>query len=178
MNNYDHVRFENLLKDLCTAFDKPFTDDRVRVFWDVLKGAPYEYVATAIKNRIHEGGKFPQPFELKPRSVAEAANNYRPPKPEHTEPIHAHAQKCLFAYLQKHGAVSEASLKLILLAKTKITAQFREIYTEDKTVTGAEIRDRLFSAWDKVFMPMPPDEPERHTANFRRTGFAADWLQS
>lgn len=70
---------------------------------------------------------------------------------EYSDPIHMHAQKCMFAYLQDRGAANEESLRSMIAAKNKLVAQFREVHVEDKTITGKEIRVALFKAFDKVW---------------------------
>lgn len=69
------------------------------------------------------------------------------------EPIHAHGQKCLLAYIKNFGAASASSLQTMIAEKNRIVAQYRAVFTEDKTISGGEIRDRLFAAWNKLWLP-------------------------
>jgi hypothetical protein len=62
-------QFSALMEELCAANDKPCTDARKKVFWDVLKDVPLPVVRAAIKNRIRSGGKFPHPAELRPKDA-------------------------------------------------------------------------------------------------------------
>jgi hypothetical protein len=100
------------------------------------------------------------------------------PSPQYEDPIHRHAQLSMFGYLWSRGAASQDSLSKMITAKNKLVAQFQDIYREDKTITGSEIRDALFKAWDKVWQPIPENEANRHALHVQRTGYAADWMQS
>jgi hypothetical protein len=72
----DYDAFSAVMKDLCTAFDKPVTDDRVRVFWETLKHVhlhDFKRLAETWKNTQR---KFPTPRDLKPERQSAP-----PPKP-------------------------------------------------------------------------------------------------
>lgn len=99
------------------------------------------------------------------------------PKPEHTEPVHAHAQRCMVAYLWEKGAASEASLRAMIAVKNSIVGKYKSILAEDPTVTGKDIKTALFKAWGPLWKPMPADEAAHHLQNFQRTGYAADRTQ-
>lgn len=98
----------------------------------------------------------------------------RLPKPEYTEPVHAHAQRCLLAYLWEKGAASEASLRDMIAAENSIVGKYKSILTEDPTVTGKDIKVALFKAWGSLWKPMSAYEGAHHLQNFQRTGYAAN----
>lgn len=85
--------------------------------------------------------------------------------------IDAHANKCIFAYLNTHEATSQDSLAKMLAEKNRIVADFKNIATTD-TITGKEIKVALFKAFDRVCEPMPKDELDRHRHSFTTTGYA------
>lgn len=112
------------------------------------------------------------------RTIGEDDGPSRPvenalPGPQY-DPYHAHAQKCLSVYLQKRGMATEGSLSAMLHAKKRIVQQFRDIAAEEE-VTGTEIRDALFKAFDPLWQPFAAHELERSRETFLRTGYAADW---
>ena len=73
------------------------------------------------------------------------------PAPEFMEPVWAHCQKCLFAYLWKSKLrATEAQLQQILAIKNRMVIDFRNLIAEGEEVTGSEIRDALFRAWGCV----------------------------
>lgn len=59
-------QFKALMSDLCTAFNRPYTDDVVRVFWDALK--PYPFAQMRVRMKVAAGTlkKFPTPQDLTP----------------------------------------------------------------------------------------------------------------
>lgn len=95
------------------------------------------------------------------------------PKPEYGEPVHAHAQRCLFAYLWDKGGASDVALKAMIDAKNRIVLQFRDILADDPALTGTDIKTALFKAWNPLWKARTAAELERDLEHFRRTGFAA-----
>ena len=69
------------------------------------------------------------------------------PRPEYMEPAWAHGQKCLFAYLWTH-TVDNSALPKMIEAKNRLVCDFRNLLAEGEDVTGSEIRDAMFKAWD------------------------------
>ena len=79
MRAEDFPAFRAIIEDLCTAFDRPFTDARVRVFHEALKHAHILDVKRAADTHRKTAKRFPTPKDLLPtRSVA--------PKREEPEP--------------------------------------------------------------------------------------------
>lgn len=74
MLNEDSKPFEAMMQDLCTAFNRPYTPEITRVFWESLRYSSFpEIRKLAAKHREH-GKKFPTPHDLKPeRAQAPAA---------------------------------------------------------------------------------------------------------
>lgn len=70
-------------------------------------------------------------------------------KPEYKEPVWSHAQKTMLAYLWKNTVPSEFIPEMTQI-KNRMVEDFRRILSEDESLSGAEIRDALFSAWDKA----------------------------
>ena len=121
-----------------------------------IAGMDQYHLAAGLRNLLHHGsGTVPTlPQFVKAchqREQEGAAPNHSPerslPKPEYTEPLHAHAQKCLHAFLWKHPAQVTEDQKLKLVkAKNKLLDTFKLIATEEE-VTGTEFRDALFKEW-------------------------------
>jgi hypothetical protein len=66
LKGQDDAAFEAVMQDLCLAFNRPYTPDLSRVFWEVLRNVPiHEVRRTAAKHRA-VGKKFPTPHELVP----------------------------------------------------------------------------------------------------------------
>lgn len=59
-------QFKALMSDLCTAFNRPYTDDVVRVFWEALKGYPLAQMRVRMKVAAGTLKKFPTPLDLTP----------------------------------------------------------------------------------------------------------------
>lgn len=81
------------------------------------------------------------------------------PPPDY-DVYHSHGQRCLMKYLFTAGAAGDAQLKKMLSAKDKIITDFRAMAADGEIVTGSEIRDRLFKAWDAVWAPRTETEME------------------
>lgn len=72
LKGQDDAAFGVVLQDLCTAFNRPYTPDVTRVFWESLKHISLgEVKALAAKHRLH-GKRFPTPKELSPERPARA----------------------------------------------------------------------------------------------------------
>ncbi len=66
MYHSDFQSFNQLMQDLCVAFNRPHTDDLVRVFWDALKSHPLQRVRAKSAAYQVIGKKFPTPADLRP----------------------------------------------------------------------------------------------------------------
>jgi hypothetical protein len=73
----DYQPFTAVMTDLCAAFDKPVTDDRVRVFWETLKHVHLHDVKRSAESWKRNQRKFPTPRDLMPERVTAP-----PPKPK------------------------------------------------------------------------------------------------
>jgi hypothetical protein len=97
----DDAAFAAVIQDLCLAFNRPYTPEVTRVFWESLKFASiFDVRRMAVKHR-NTAKKFPTPKDLAPeRAVA-------PAKPVVPDPVMSKwavaANKILFqlAYLDK-----------------------------------------------------------------------------
>ena len=70
---------------------------------------------------------------------------------QYDEPVWSHGQKCLFAFLWKSKRqYTNDEVKEMVSIKNKIVSDFRQILSEDSSLTGSEIRDALFTAWGRV----------------------------
>jgi hypothetical protein len=67
MMPHEFDAFQQLMADLCAAFDKPPTDERVRVFWQALKGYPMEQIKGRVRYWCSAKEKFPTPVQLAPQ---------------------------------------------------------------------------------------------------------------
>lgn len=57
-------QFEAVMQDLCLAFNRPYTTDLSRVFWESLKHLRLDEVRRAAAAHRKNGKKFPTPKEL------------------------------------------------------------------------------------------------------------------
>lgn len=94
------------------------------------------------------------------------------PRPEYMEKFHAHGQKCLFAYLWKRGPASSESLQAMIVRKNNLVCDYRSI-AEEEEVTGKELKEALFKAWDELYEKSTPEDFKHHQETFIRTGHAA-----
>jgi len=62
----DTEAFRRVIEDLCTAFNRPITDDLVRVYWEALKKLHIADVSRMAAGHRQNGKKFPTPRELVP----------------------------------------------------------------------------------------------------------------
>lgn len=70
---------------------------------------------------------------------------------EFDEPVWCHGQKCLLTYLWKSSRkYNDNELKELISIKNRLVRDFKQVLTEDSSLTGGEIRDALFAAWGKV----------------------------
>lgn len=73
-NEYD--QFVTLVRDLCTAFNRPFTDDVVRVFWESLRDQSLRTVRNRAELHRRVAKKFPMPFDLRPAVDVEVVDDH------------------------------------------------------------------------------------------------------
>lgn len=77
----EYEYFKALIADLCTAYDRPCTDDRVRVFWECLKHLPLSEVTRSAGTFRKTSKKMATPADLIP------AYRERPTAPGAPEPM-------------------------------------------------------------------------------------------
>lgn len=91
----DDAAFGALMQDLCLAFNRPYTTDLSRVFWEALKYVSLPEVRRACESARSNLKKFPTPRDLIPERRA------APPPPIDTGPDMSRwaiaANKILFA---------------------------------------------------------------------------------
>lgn len=95
MYGSDYEPFTKVVEELGLAFNRPVSDDLVRVFWDALKSAPFPGVKALADKWKNVGKKFPTPADLRPdRAKAPPP----PPAPEpYMSPWAIAANKILFS---------------------------------------------------------------------------------
>lgn len=81
MFSNDFEPFRAVMEDLCVAFNRPKSDEVIRVFYESLKWAPFPEVKRAAESWRRNGKKFPSPKDLAPEKRA------LPPKPKEPEPV-------------------------------------------------------------------------------------------
>jgi hypothetical protein len=77
----DYAPFTAVMADLCAAFDRPVTDERVRVFWETLKHVHLHDLKRSAESWKRSQRKFPTPRDLMPDRPAAP-----PPKPRDDGP--------------------------------------------------------------------------------------------
>lgn len=96
MRNEDGDAFAAILETLCTAYNRPRTDDLVRVYWAALKPLHIHDLKRSADSWIRNARKFPTPRDLMPERAAAP-----PPKPRDDGPPMSSwaiaANKILFA---------------------------------------------------------------------------------
>lgn len=96
MRSEEFDAFATVIRDLCAAYDRPATDERVRVFWEDLRHLHLLDVKRSAESWRRSSKKMPTPIELKPA---------RPTAPPPKDPIESErwstwamaANKILFA---------------------------------------------------------------------------------
>lgn len=73
MQSDDREAFRTVIEDLCTAFDRPCGDDRVRVFWETLKHLHLADVRRAAESFRRNGRRMPTPKDLMPERATAPA---------------------------------------------------------------------------------------------------------
>jgi hypothetical protein len=67
------------------------------------------------------------------------------------EPVWCHGQKCFLIFLWKSTRkYSEDEMKKLIDIKNRLVNDYKRILAEDDTLTGGDIRDALFQAWERV----------------------------
>ena len=70
MRSDEFDAFSVVIKDLCAAYDRPATEDRVRVFWEDLRYLHLLDVKRSAEAWRRSSRKMPTPIDLKPERVA------------------------------------------------------------------------------------------------------------
>lgn len=137
-------------------------------------------LATGLRNLVNNGSgtvpSLPQFVKACHQTSHEGMERNHSPEKTITKEyhaIHAHAQKCLFAYLWNRDAASQSALDEMIAIKNKIVSDMIAISKEEE-ITGTEIRKSLFARWDNLWKPMPSEQMQRHHESFAMTGFAAN----
>lgn len=71
-SGYDDEAFDAVLRDLCLAFNRPYTPDLTRVYWESLKHLNLLDVKRAADSARRNLKKFPTPKDLSPEKRASA----------------------------------------------------------------------------------------------------------
>lgn len=71
MQSGDFDSFSALIRDMCAAFDRQATDDRVRVFWQALRRYHLHDVKRAVEAWLVSQRRMPSPRDLAPESTTE-----------------------------------------------------------------------------------------------------------
>jgi hypothetical protein len=139
MRSDDAGAFETVMQDLCLAFNRPYTPELSRVFWDSLKHLHIADVRRSADSARKNLKKFPTPKDLTPERAAAPP----PPPPDYSGPPMSSwataANKILFsvAYQGDRGFTAMGDkLRACLAAK----ADYVEM---------AENAARLGEAWDE-----------------------------
>lgn len=80
MRSEEFDEFAKVMDDLCAALDRPITDARKRVFWDVLKPYHLHDIRRSVLKWRNTQRKMPAPVDLKPERAT------APPKPVDDSP--------------------------------------------------------------------------------------------
>ena len=175
MLSTDRQEFESQLSTLFGGYPQFLTPPRIEAYWRGLQKMSISVFIRCVDHALGEQGseKLPTVNTLWQISKQLRAMQARPePKLERKfEPFHAHGQRCMLAYLQRKGATSWDSMRLMIAEKNRLIEQFREIAAED-AVTGTEIREALFAAFDRLWHPMPANQIDLHRQNLQQTGHA------
>ncbi len=78
----DFEPFRRVIEDLCTAFDRPCTDARVRVFWEALKHRHLAEVKRAADSVTKNFKRMPSPNDLMPEQKRPTVEEARPALPQ------------------------------------------------------------------------------------------------
>lgn len=70
MRSDEFDAFAIVIKDLCAAYDRPATEERVRVFWEDLRYLHLLDVKRSAEAWRRSSRKMPTPIDLKPERVA------------------------------------------------------------------------------------------------------------
>lgn len=80
LKGQDDAAFEFVMQDLCAAFNRPYTPEITRVFWESLKHVHIAEVRRAALKHRNTAKKFPVPKDLMPERVVAT------PQPKEAEP--------------------------------------------------------------------------------------------
>jgi hypothetical protein len=147
----DYDEFKKTLNDLCVAVNRPFNDDLARVFWEDLKHNHLseirersKYLRACGKTRFTSHDLRPEPEPAKPTTTYE-------PGPD-VDRFHAFGQRCLMKFLlSADGEISAVQLRNLVEHKNRLVQDFRSMSSECE-VTGDQIREALFKAFDRVMV--------------------------
>lgn len=118
MRTDDYEAFTELMQDLCAAYDKPFSDRLVRVFWEDLRAVDLKTARNlATLWRKMPNSKFPKPADLRPKISEESR---RAPTEKTIQ-----EQLCEFAARKFHDA---KGLRLDLITHQQYGAPWTYLY--------------------------------------------------
>lgn len=111
MYQSEQAAFEECMRDLCEAHNRPITDRLVRVYWDALKDLPLMQVRGIAKAK-HGEKQFPKPHDLRPSNSN--AKPVRTPNPadlieaylERTGRGHRLRRPCEHTWFGRDGAIT------------------------------------------------------------------------
>lgn len=70
-------------------------------------------------------------------------------RPEYNDPVWSHGQKTMLAYLWTRK-VSNEFLPEMVKIKNRLVEDFKKVLAEDDSLTGKEIKNAMFRAWDQA----------------------------
>lgn len=152
----DDAAFGTLMEDLCLAFNRPYSQELGRVFWEALKYAHIAEVKRKAQEWQRNGKKFPTPHDLLPEKRAAAA----PPPVDDGPPMSPWAiaaNKALMAvayFDEKRGMkpMGDEKLKRALEIKRELVEMAENSEREGVPMDGMEYSDMLRSAFRGVLI--------------------------
>lgn len=142
--------FKQTLSDLCTAVNRPFNDDLVRVFWDDLRPHQLYQIQERARNLRRDGNQKFKSADLRPE--VRSAGTFEPARTD-LDHFARFGNIKLWKFLLTHDTKPE-QLQALIDRKNQIINVARHDPDlqpgGDEEAQGQELHEILFSAWEKV----------------------------
>jgi hypothetical protein len=163
MLSTERQEFEDQLAVLFGGFPQFLTQPRIESYWRGLLKMPLPVFTRCVDQVLGERGEEKLPTVNRIWQVSRELRAHAQPQHVDAAPaedlsiVWAYGNRAMLNYLMRNGGASDSSLQLMLREKKRLCDAY-ELITSEEPEASLELRDKLFEAWDAVFVPMPRDE--------------------
>lgn len=180
MLSTERQAFESQLAVLFGAFPTFLTQPRIEAYWRGLLKMHLQVFERCVDRLLGEQGDDKLPTVNRIWQVSRELRSHTPAQPVETSPaqlpstVWLYGNRAMFNYLLRRGGAGYEQLLLMLAEKKRICDAY-ELIVVDEPEAGLELRDKLFEAWDRVYVQMSAEELREEQEFYWRTGRCRDW---